>query len=110
MAFQPTGPDDSLRYLPFYRQEIDSSVSNDLSACAARRETVRAAETTVAPGLRQVRLQRHEAREARVPQRGQRLAHLPVALARRHHLARRRQRVLDLKVDEVRAEQVDTPA
>jgi hypothetical protein len=52
-----------------------------------------------------VRLERHEALEARIAQRGQRLAHLPVALARGHHLARRRQRVLDLEVDQVRAEQ-----
>jgi len=52
-----------------------------------------------------VRLERHEALEARIAQRGQRLAHLPVTLAGGHHLARRREGILDLEVDKVRPEQ-----
>ena len=68
-------------------------------------EPVRAAEAPVTSRPGQVRLQRHEAGEARVPQRAQRFAQLPVALARRHNLPGRGQRVLDLEVDEVGPEQ-----
>ena len=68
-------------------------------------ESLRSAESAVTAGLGQVRLQRHEALEAGVPQRRQRLADLPVALACGHDLARRGERVLDLQVDQVRPEQ-----
>src|SRR6185437_860028 len=64
------------------------------------------AEPAVAAGAGQVRFQRHEALEARVPQRGQRLADLPVALARWHHLTGSRDGVLDLQINQGRTELV----
>src|SRR6202034_4578408 len=84
----------------------DRQLGEELLECpGGAAEPARPAEAAKANRRGQMRLQRDVPAEAVVPQGGQGLPDLPVALAGGHDLPGRRQRVLHLQVDQVGPDQ-----